>query len=476
MMFLDKKIVIMKMLYLILPPLLLMACHPMDHNQATLRDKPNFIIIYADDMGYGDVGCFGATSIRTPNIDKMARNGMKLTEFYSASPVCSPSRAALLTGRYPVRMGIYGVFFPNSYYGMSPEELTLAEVLKTAGYKTGHIGKWHLGSRYKYLPLQQGFDEYFGIPYSNDMASVMYMRGNDIVEPVVDQHQTTRTYTEEAVDFIKRHQDRPFFLYLAHNMPHVPIYASRDFEGKSENGLYGDVIEEIDWSTGQILNTLESLGLDKKTLVIFSSDNGPWLVMRDHGGSAGNLREGKQYTFEGGMRVPTLAYWPDKIPGGSVYDDMGLMMDWMPTISNLAGAEIPDSIHIDGEDISDVLFESGTRDSKEFGYYNGNILRAYRYGDWKIKLPYEGFEGASWQKPVDGHDWLLFNLKNDPGENHNLADENPVKFNEIKQQLEAFTLKMGPLPESVMFRGQSNDNSHYKYLIETYGEEYWKID
>ena len=454
----------------------LFSCNVKSQDSSITKQKPNFIIIYADDLGYGDLACFGAKKIKTPNFDKMADGGMKFTEFYSSSPVCSPSRAALLTGRYPVRMGIYGVFFPDSYYGMSPEEVTIAEVLKTAGYATGHVGKWHLGSRYKYLPLQQGFDEYFGIPYSNDMSSVMYIRNNDIEEPVVDQHHLTRTYTEEAIDFISRHKEEPFFLYLAHSMPHVPIYASEDFEGKSKEGLYGDVIEEIDWSTGQILKTLETLQLAGNTLVIFSSDNGPWLVMRDHGGSAGILREGKQYTFEGGMRVPTLAYWPGTIPPGSVYDDMGLMMDWMPTISSLAGATIPEEIQIDGEDITSVLLGQGKRKGKEFAYYNGNVLRAFRYGDWKIKLPFRGSPGARWQKPVKAHDWLLINLKEDPSEKYNLAETNSEKFEDMKERMANFESEIGELPKSAMLRGRSEDNSHYEYLIKTYGEEFWKID
>ena len=438
-----------------------------------LTDRPNFIFIYADNLGYGDLGCFGATDIRTPNIDRMAREGMKFTEFYSASPTCSPSRAALLTGRYPVRMGIYSVFFPDSYYGIDENEVTIADVLQKAGYATGHIGKWHLGHRYKYLPLQNGFDEYFGIPYSNDMSGVMYMRDNDVDSPEVDLRYVTRTYTEEALKFIDNHNDESFFLYIAHTMPHIPIYASEDFEGKSSRGIYGDVIEEMDWSVGQIMNRLEEYQIDHNTLIIFSSDNGPWLVMRELGGSAGPLREGMHTTFEGGMRVPTVAIWPEGIPDGAVYDDMGLMMDWFPTLANLAGIEIPDSIQLDGEDISQVLTGQGKRVGKEFGYYNGKNLNSYRYGNWKIKREFEGFPGAVWKKRIDPHPWLLINLKNDPGEQNNLADSQPEKLEEMKSRMKDFQNRMGPLPPSADFRGRPADESHYKYLREKYGKDYY---
>lgn len=260
------------------------ACNT-EPETAEADDLPNIVVIYCDDLGYGDLGCFGNTEIRTPNIDRMASEGMKFTEFYSASPVCSPSRAALLTGRIPQRMGINGVFFPRSYTGMPLEEVTTADLLKTVGYTTGIVGKWHLGHRHEFLPLQRGFDEYFGIPYSNDMLSVVYLAGNEVVDFHPDQHYTTRTYTEKALDFIDRHTEAPFFLYLAHSMPHVPIYASPEFDGRSGKGLYTDVIEEIDWSVGEVLNKLEEHGVLDQTLVIFSSDNGPWLAMHEHGGS-----------------------------------------------------------------------------------------------------------------------------------------------------------------------------------------------
>ena len=434
-------------------------------------DLPNIVVIYCDDLGYGDLGCFGNTEIRTPNIDRMAKEGMKFTDFYSASPVCSPSRAALLTGRIPQRMGINGVFFPRSYTGMPLEEATSADLLKSVGYATGIVGKWHLGHRHEFLPLQRGFDEYFGIPYSNDMLSVVYLDGNEVVDFHPDQRYTTRTYTEKAVDFIDRHAGSPFFLYLAHSMPHVPIYASPEFDGRSGKGLYTDVIEEIDWSVGEVLNKLDQQGLLEHTLVIFSSDNGPWLAMHEHGGSAGILREGKQYTFEGGQRVPTLAMWPDVIRPGSVYDDMALMMDWFPTFAEITGAELPADRDYDGESILPVLEGNGKRQGKEFLYFDGILLQCYRNGEWKLKLPYEGFTGANWKHAVPPHDTLLFNLKSDPGERHNLYAEMPEKAEEMANLMEAYLESKGSLPPSLVI-GDQADHAHYEYLISKYGPDY----
>jgi len=437
--------------------------------------KTNFVIIYCDDLGYGDLGCFGAEDIKTPHIDRMAEEGMKLTEFYSASPVCSPSRAALMTGRIPQRMGIHGVFFPESYLGMPVEENTIAELLKPAGYATGMVGKWHLGHMHRYLPLQQGFDEYFGIPYSNDMESVVYLEGNDVVDFHPDQHYTTRTYTEKAVDFIERQSNKPFLLYLAHSMPHVPIYASEDFVGTSDRGLYGDVIQEIDWSVGEILKALEKQGIQEQTLVVFSSDNGPWHVMRDHGGSPGGLREGKQFTFEGGQRVPTLALWPEGIEAGSVYDDMGLMMDWVPTICEIAGVELPADRAYDGESLVKIFSGEGEREVDEFLYYDGFKLEGYRRGDWKIKLPYDGFSGARWKAKVEAHPLLLINLKEDPFELNNLAEEHPDKVEEMLESMKAFEATKMPYPEP-MFIKSGADHYHYDYLVEKYGEDYYLLD
>jgi len=435
----------------------------------------NFIIIYCDDLGYGDLGCFGADDILTPNIDRMADEGMKFTSFYAASPVCSPSRAALLTGRIPQRMGIQGVFFPESFTGMPVEEMTIADMLKPAGYHTGIIGKWHLGHMQQYLPLQRGFDEYFGIPYSNDMESVVYLEGNELAELNPDQHLLTQTYTTKALDFIERNSTQPFFLYLAHSMPHVPIYASENFEGTSRRGLYGDVVQELDWSVGQILDKLKEEGIQDNTLVIFSSDNGPWLAMRDHGGSAGSLREGKQFTFEGGQRVPTIAFWPGKIQPGTKYDDMGLMMDWFPTICEIAGVSLPDGRAYDGESLLGVLEGTGHRMGDEFLYYDGGLLQCYRKGDWKIKLPYDGNQGTPWKKKVDAHPLLLINLSADPGEKFNLADSNPEKVKEMLEAMEAYKKSKGDLPPRLVTR-TAEDQSHLRHLRETLGPNYYKED
>lgn len=459
-----------------LPALLFSGCDlsKQDQNASSpVNDKPNVIIVYCDDLGYGDLGCFGATDISTPNIDAIAARGIQFTEFYSASPVCSPSRAALMTGRMPQRMGIHGVFFPESFTGMPVEELTIAEVLKEQGYATGIVGKWHLGHREKYLPLQRGFDEYFGIPYSNDMESVVYMEGNEVVDFDVDQTYTTQTYTTKSVDFINRHKEGPFFLYLAHSMPHVPIYASEDFLGTSDRGLYGDVIQELDWSVGEIMKTLEDNGISENTLLIFSSDNGPWLVMRDHGGSAGPLREGKQFTFEGGVRVPTLAMWPNVIPPGSVYDDMAVMCDWFPTIASAAGAEIPAGLTLDGENLLPVLNGSGKRAGDQWLYYNGQILECYRHGDWKVKKAYPGSGYQNWRQFVAEHPVLLINLKEDPGERNNLAEVYPERLEKMLEEMDSMKNAMGELPPMIPIKSNA-DKSHYNFLTEKYGPDFYK--
>lgn len=289
-----------------------------------------------------------------------------------------------------------------------------------------------------------------------------------------DQHYTTRTYTEKAVEYIERHKDEKFFLYLAHSMPHVPIFASEAFLGSSARGLYGDVIQEIDWSVGEILSKLEEEGILENTLVIFSSDNGPWLVMRDHGGSAGELREGKQYTFEGGQRVPTLAMWPAEIDAGRVYDDMGLMMDWMPTICEIAGVEVPADRDYDGESIVKVLKGEGEREGTEFLYYDGGKLECFRNGDWKIKLPYKGHAGANWKHTVAPHPMLLINLKDDPGEKHNLAEENPEKVEEMLAAMEKYKESKGVYPPSQVIK-TNQVNNYTKHLKEKYGDEFYKL-
>ncbi len=445
-----------------------------NENDETTSEKTNFIVILCDDLGYNDVGAFGATDIKTPYLDRMAAEGMKLSSFYSGSPVCSPSRAALMTGRYPERMGVNGVFFPESFTGMPAEEVTVAEVLKDNGYTTGIVGKWHLGHMQKFLPLQQGFDEYFGIPYSNDMESVVYMRGNEVEAFEVDQRYTTQKYTQEALAFINHHKEEPFFLYLAHSMPHVPIYASPEFEGRSEKGLYGDVIEEIDWSVGQIMNQLDSLDLDENTLVIFTSDNGPWLVMREHAGSAAPLREGKQYTFEGGVRVPAIAWWKKQIPAGSEYKNLVSIMDIMPTFAAISGAELPD-VPIDGVNILPVLKGEGERIPQELLFYYLGDLRGYRDGNWKLKLPFDGSEPVKWKKHVDPHPLLLTNLDVDLGERENLAEEYPEVVERLKSKMDSAVEALGPLPPSLMIRSPA-DESHFDYLRDKYGEDFYYFD
>ncbi len=442
--------------------------------QTDTSARPNIVFIFADDLGYGDLSCYGAEDIKTPHIDQIAENGIKFTEFYSVSPVCSPSRYGLMTGRYPVRDGIQGgVFFPESWTGMDTTDMTMAQLLKQRGYATGIIGKWHLGHHRPYLPQQRGFDYYFGIPYSNDMEAVVYLRNNDVVDEAVDQSQNVQTYTQEALQFIEDHQDQPFFLYLPHSMPHVPIYASDQFEGTSERGLYGDVIQEIDWSVGQIMSKLTRLGLSDNTLVVVTSDNGPWLTMAEYGGSAGALRSGKQTTFEGGMRVPCVLQWPARVDSRRTVEGMHNMMDWFLTFADLTGAQPPTDRPIDGENIAKVLLNDGDRQGQDLAYYSlytGDI-GAFRSGDWKIKLPtknpYKGRYGYVGE-PV--HGTLLFNLRDDPGENTDVAKRQPEKLKELQEKIAVFKQNLGPVRASHHFKPAA-DHSHQEYLKEKYGEK-----
>ena len=366
-------------------------------------DRPNFVIIFTDDQGYEDVGCFGSPLIRTPNLDRMAAEGMKFTDFYVASAICSPSRAALMTGCYPPRVGITRVLFPRDKGGLDPEETTIADVLKTRGYATACIGKWHLGHLPQFLPTRQGFDYYFGIPYSNDMrygegdptladkyrgGDVPLMRNEEIIELPANQETITKRYTAEAVNFIAKNKDKPFLLYLPHTMPHIPLHASEQFRAKSRRVLYGDVIEEIDFGVGRILAALKEHGLDENTLVIFTSDNGPWLSKALHGGSALPLRGGKFTTFEGGMRVPCIMRWPAKIPAGSVCSEPCATIDILPTLAQLAGVALPQDRIIDGKDIWALMTGApGSKSPREaFYYYKGERLEAVRCGKLKLAL------------------------------------------------------------------------------------------
>ena len=409
--------------------------------------KPNFVVIFCDDAGYADVGCFGAKGFETPNLDRMAAEGMRFTDFYAASALCSPSRAALMTGCYPPRVGIPRVLFPGSKDGLNPDETTIAELLKPRGYATACFGKWHLGHHQKFLPTHHGFDEYFGLPYSNDMwprhpqnenynfPDLPLIEGEKTIAYNPDQSQLTTWYTERSVKFIEKNKDRPFFLYLPHSMPHVPLFVSDKFKGKSEQGMYGDVIMEIDWSAGQILKTLKRLGIDKNTLVIFSSDNGPWLSYGDHAGSAEPLREGKGTTFDGGQREPTIMRWPGRIPAGTVCNEPAMMMDILPTLAKLARTKLPKR-RIDGKDIWPLMSGLGGAKSphEALFYYSGWKLEAVRSGRWKLHFPHgyrtlSGRLGGTGGKPVKYDQTsiglALFDLAKDIAEQHDVSAEYP---------------------------------------------------
>lgn len=412
---------------------------------------PNVVLILTDDQGYGDVGAYGAHDLDTPNLDRMAAEGMRFTSFYVSTSVCSPSRAALLTGRHPLRVGIPRVLMPQDATGLDPGETTLAELLADRGYATAAFGKWHLGHRPEDLPPSHGFEEYFGLPYSNDMTPDARKNPNpparrhpplplvdqlDVVETEPDQTQLTRRYTERAVAFIERHRERPFFLYLPHSMPHTPLFVSERFAGHSARGLYGDVIAELDWSVGEVIGTIDRLGLADRTLIIFLSDNGPWLVKGDHSGSAGPLREGKATAFEGGHRVPAIARWPGRIPAGAASDVLATAMDVLPTVARLAGASPPADRVLDGRDIWPILSDQpgAVSPHEVFPYYVGEELRAVRSGRWKLMFPhgYESIHGAALRTDTFQGTYApatigmaLFDLEADVGETTDVAADHP---------------------------------------------------
>jgi arylsulfatase A len=409
---------------------------------------PNFILIFTDDQGYGDLGVYGHPTIRTPNIDRLAAEGQRWTSFYAA-PVCTPSRAQLMTGRLAIRTGLAsGVFSPDSYGGLQPGETTVAEVLKQKGYATAAIGKWHLGHLEQYLPMRQGFDSYFGIPYSNDMDrrdgvardeasprftnpkpadfNVPLMRNDAIVERPADQTTITRRYTDEAIAFIRQHQKGPFFLYLAHNLPHVPLFRSKEFEGRSARGVYGDVVEEIDANVGRLIDVLRELNLDRRTVVMFTSDNGPWLPYLDQAGSAGLLRSGKSTTWEGGVRVPAIFWWPGSIPAGTVVNGIGSELDVLQTFASLAGAPAPSDRVLDGYDLSKTLRGNAPSPRETLFYYEGATLNGVRRGSFKIHAELPAGRGrsggAAAETPLQ---WELFNLDEDPSEKIDLSKQRP---------------------------------------------------
>jgi arylsulfatase A len=430
--------------------ILLSACS--SDFQATDASYPNIVLIFTDDLGYGDLSNYGHPTIRTPHLEQMALEGIKFTSFYAAAPVCTPSRAALLTGRYPIRHTPFN-FGPESTTGLPVDELTIADLLAEQGYATMAVGKWHLGHLPDYLPTVNGFDQFYGLPYSNDMllpwcpwlseTDTLFLYEDDQPTRVInfDQEGLTESYTEQAIQFINDHREKPFFLYLAHSMPHLPISTGERFRGISGAGLYGDVIEALDWSTGEILNTLKELGLDDNTMVVFTSDNGPWQNLPErmfqrgvepwHGGSAGPLRGSKATTWEGGFRVPCLVRWPGRIPAGQVSDATVTTMDLFTTLTRLGGATIPKDRSIDGHDVWPLLTgETSEGPDDPFYYLWLDSLQAVREGPWKLRL-------------VNPEQPQLFHLERDPGEKYNVADQHPGRVEALRQHMREFAEQTG---------------------------------
>lgn len=427
------------------------ACAPPEANEP---GPPNIVLLFADDLGYGDLSSYGHPTIQTPRLDRMAQEGIKLTAFYVAAAACTPSRAALLTGRYPIRSGLVQVLGPDAAHGLPDAEVTLAEALKTQGYRTAAIGKWHLGAREGFFPTEHGFDAYFGLLYSNDMMPpwvqtqrpLELWRDTTPIEYPVDQTTLTKRYTDEAVDFIRAANDAPFFLYLAHSMPHVPLSRSDDFVGHSKGGLYGDVVEEIDWSAGHILDALEQEGLIDNTLVIFTSDNGPWSEMPDRmfredkikpwdAGTTGPLRGTKHTTYEGGQRVPFIASWPGRIPPGQISAELATTMDLYTTLLHLAGADVPHDRPVDGKDIMALLEGQAASPHDHFFYFRNERLEAVRDAVWKLRLLQTD--------PAQPATPELFNLSFDPYERFNVAETHPDVVERLRAEMTALAEETG---------------------------------
>jgi len=458
-------------------------------------EKPNIIIIFIDDEGYGDVGCYGATGFDTPNLDQLASEGMRFTNFYAAQPVCSVSRAGLLTGCYPNRLGCPGALFPDDTIGINPEELTIAEMLKEQGYTTACFGKWHLGWQKEFLPLQHGFDEFTGLPYSNDMwpndhitgerlpkgvgrgdyPVLPLIEGNNIVDSITniqDQDRLTTLYAEKAIEFINRNANNPFFLFLAHTMAHVPLGVSDKFRGKSDQGLYGDVMMEIDWSVGEIVRALEKNELTDNTIVIFTTDNGPWLNFGNHAGSAGGLREGKMTNWEGGQRVPFIIRWPGITPEGTVCNKLACSIDLLPTFASITNGKLSDN-KIDGVDISSLWKGDHKSTPREtILYYQSDRLNAVRKGNWKLVLPHtwrsyntepgnDGKRGARIEMTIDKPE--LYNMMRDPGERYNVIQSNPDKVKEIMLVIEEARRDLGDLNVGIEKGNGNREMGHIRH-------------
>lgn len=431
---------------------LLFVCAVQTSVHAAPIDRPNVVIIFADDLGYGDLGCYSEKGYSTPHLDRMASEGMRFTDFYVAASVCSASRAALLTGRYPIRTGVTGVISANTKRHLPLKEITLAERFKGMGYATAIFGKWHLGNTPDVWPLKQGFDEWFGTVGSNDMgkgrpslesrragkAGVELVEQAKVIEVNPDQRLLTRRYTERAVDFIQRKKAESFFLYVPHNMPHTPLFVSDRFAGKSKRGMYGDVVAEIDWSVGEILKAIKMAGIDERTIVLFTSDNGPWLIFGDHGGSAGPLSGGKKQTLEGGMRVPMIARWPGRIPKARVSDKVVTSLDLAPTLAAMAGDKKPTK-GVDGRDVRPWFHgKNGVIGANQpFYYFWEQELRAVRHGRWKLQIEHIdaqapdpkgiGRGGVRGDVIRESRSQALYDLSNDPSETNDLSDRFPDK-------------------------------------------------